>query len=118
KEEMAVVCLGTIGMNLARNLSSHGAKVAVYNRTHRKTEDFITAHGAEGDFAPAATLAELARVLKPPRAVLVMVNAGPPVDETIDALTKVLDKGDIIIGGGNPLFRDPPPPASAVGEVG
>src|SRR5256885_17176719 len=97
EKEMGVVGLGTMGMNLARNLSSHGAKVAVYNRTHRKTEDFIAAHGAEGDFAPAATLEDLARVLKPPRAVLVMVNAGPPVDETIDALMKVLDKGDIII---------------------
>src|SRR5437870_9390518 len=118
KEEMGVVGLGTMGMNLARNLSSHGAKVAVYNRTHRKTEDFITAHGAEGDFAPAATLAELARVLKPPRAVLVMVNAGPPVDETIDALTTVLDKGDIIIDGGNSLFRDTQRRAAAVEKLG
>src|SRR5438270_1178061 len=118
KEEMGVVGLGTMGMNLARNLSSHGAKAAVYNRTHRKTEDFITAHGAEGDFAPAATLEELARVLKPPRAVLVMVNAGPPVDETIDALTKVLDKGDIIIDGGNSLFRDTQRRAAAVEKLG
>ena len=118
KEEMGVVGLGTMGMNLARNLSSHGAKVAVYNRTHRKTEDFITAHGAEGDFAPAATLEELARVLKPPRAVLVMVNAGPPVDETIDALTTVLDKGDIIIDGGNSLFRDTQRRAAAVERLG
>src|SRR5213082_1657601 len=115
---MGVVGLGTMGMNLARTLSSHGAKVAVYNRTHRKTEDFITAHGAEGDFAPAATLAELARVLKPPRAVLVMVNAGPPVDETIDALTKVLDKGDIIIDGGNSLFRDTQRRSAAVEKLG
>src|SRR5438270_4384522 len=118
EKEMGVVGLGTMGMNLARNLSSHGAKVAVYNRTHRKTEDFITAHGAEGDFAPAATLEELARVLKPPRAVLVMVNAGPPVDETIDALTTVLDKGDIIIDGGNSLFRDTQRRAAAVERLG
>src|SRR5438477_1870170 len=118
EKEMGVVGLGTMGMNLARNPSSHGAKVAVYNRTHRKTEDFITAHGAEGDFAPAATLAELARVLKAPRAVLVMVNAGPPVDETIDALTKVLDKGDIIIDGGNSLFRDTQRRAAAVEKLG
>src|SRR5438105_6095283 len=118
EKEMGVVGLGTMGMNLARNLSSHGAKVAVYNRTHRKTEDFITAHGAEGDFAPAATLEELARVLKPPRAVLVMVNAGPPVDETIDALTTVLDKGDIIIDGGNSLFRDTQRRAAAVEKLG
>src|SRR3989449_731533 len=118
EKEMGVVGLGRMGMNLARNLSSHGAKVAVYNRTHRKTEDFIAAHGAEGDFAPAATMDDLARVLKPPRAVLVMVNAGPPVDETIDALTKVLDKGDIIIDGGNSLFRDTQRRAAAVEKLG
>src|SRR6266550_1206350 len=118
EKEMGVVGLGTMGMNLARNLSSHGAKVAVYNRTHRKTEDFITAHGAEGDFAPAATLEELARVLKPPRAVLVMVNAGPPVDETIDKLTTVLDKGDIIIDGGNSFFQDTQRRAAAVEKLG
>src|SRR2546421_4350660 len=118
EQEMGVVGLGTMGMNLARNLSSHGAKVAVYNRTHRKTEDFITAHGAEGDFTAAATLEDLARALKRPRAVLVMVNAGPPVDETIDALTKVLDRGDIIIDGGNSLFRDTQRRASAVENLG
>src|SRR2546429_2312287 len=118
EKEMGVVGLGTMGMNLARNLSSHGAKVAVYNRTHRKTEDFITAEGAEAGPPPAATLEELARVLKPPRAVLVMVNAGPPVDETIDALTTVLDKGDIIIDGGNSLFRDTQRRAAAVERLG
>src|SRR5438477_6314041 len=118
EKEMGVVGLGTMGMNLAGTLSSQAAKAAAYNRTHRNAEDFITAHGAEGDFAPAATLAELARVLKAPRAVLVMVNAGPPVDETIDALTKVLDKGDIIIDGGNSLFRNTQRRAAAVEKLG
>src|SRR6266566_6375915 len=118
EKEIGVVGLGTMGMNLARNLASHHARVAVYNRTHRRTEEFIAAHGKEADFAAAATFEELARVLKPPRAVLVMVNAGPPVDETIDALTKVLDKGDIIIDGGNSLFRDTQRRAAAVENLG
>jgi len=118
EKEMAVVGLGTMGMNLARNLASHRVRVAVYNRTHRRTEEFMAAHGKDGDFAPAATFEELARVLKPPRAVLVMVNAGPPVDETIDALTKVLDKGDIIIDGGNSFFQDTRRRATAVEKMG
>ncbi len=118
EKEMAVVGLGTMGMNLARNLASHGVRVAVYNRTHRRTEEFMAAHGKEGDFAPAATFEELARVLKPPRAVLLMVNAGPPVDETIDALTKVLAKGDTIIDGGNSFFQDTRRRAAAVEKMG
>jgi len=118
EKEMAVVGLGTMGMNLARNLASHGVHVAVYNRTHRRTEEFIASYGKEGDFAPAATFEELARVLKPPRAVLVMVNAGSPVDETIDALTKVLQKGDTIIDGGNSFFQDTRRRSAAVETMG
>ena len=115
---MGVVGLGTMGMNLARNLASHGVRVGVYNRTHRRTEEFMANFGKEGDFAAAATFEELASVLKPPRAVLVMVNAGPPVDETIDALAKVLDRGDTIIDGGNSFFQDTQRRAAAVEKMG
>ena len=118
EKEMGVVGLGTMGMNLARNLASHEARVAVYNRTHRRTEDFIAARSSFPSPAATATLQELASVLKPPRAVLVMVNAGPPVDETIDALTKVLDKGDTIIDGGNSFFQDTQRRAAAVEKIG
>src|SRR6266568_279989 len=117
-KEMGVVGLGTMGLNLARNLASRGVRVGVYNRTHRRTEEFMANFGKEGDFASAATLQELASVLKPPRAVLVMVNAGPPVDETIDALTKVLDTGDTIIDGGNSFFQDTQRRAAAVEKIG
>src|SRR5438105_11718763 len=104
--EMGVVGLGTMGMNLARNLASHGVRVGVYNRTHRRTEEFMASYSKEGDFTPAATFEGLARVLKPPRAVLVMVNAGAPVDETIGSLVRVLASGDTIIDGGNSFFQD------------
>ncbi|HYL07894.1 MAG TPA: NADP-dependent phosphogluconate dehydrogenase [Candidatus Udaeobacter sp.] len=104
--EIGVVGLGTMGMNLARNLASHKARVAVYNRTHRRTEEFMAMYGHEGDFTPASTFDELANALKPPRAVLIMVNAGSPVDETIASLTKVLARGDTIIDGGNSFFQD------------
>src|ERR1700687_4709247 len=95
-----------MGENLARNLASHGARVAVYNRTRKRTDDFMAAHGGEGDFRPAGSLDELARILKPPRAILLMVKAGSAVDDAIESLSKVLEPGDTIIDGGNSLFHD------------
>ena len=118
EKEMGVVGLGTIGGGLARNFASHGVRVAVYNRTHRRTEQFIADHSQEGDFVPAATLEELARVLQPPRAVAVLVNAGRPVDDVIDELTKALDKDDVIIDGGNSFFQDTQRRAAALEKIG
>ena len=116
--EMGVIGLGTIGGGLARNLASRGFHVAVYNRTHHRTEEFLAEHGGEGNFTAAATLEELARALKPPRAVAVLVNAGAPVDEVIDALTPILGKGDIIIDGGNSFFQDTRRRAAALEKRG
>ncbi|MEO8745539.1 MAG: NADP-dependent phosphogluconate dehydrogenase [Candidatus Dormiibacterota bacterium] len=106
EHEMGVVGLATMGQNLARNLASHGVHVAVYNRTRKRTDEFMAEHAAEGDFRPAGTLQELVQVLKPPRAILIMVKAGSAVDETIDALSPILKPGDTIIDGGNSLFHD------------
>src|SRR5215471_6837234 len=106
EKEMGVIGLGTIGGGLARNLASHGVHVAVYNRTHRRTEDFIADYASEGDFTPTSSFEDLARALKPPRAIAILVNAGKPVDDVIEELTGVLDQGDIIIDGGNSFFQD------------
>jgi 6-phosphogluconate dehydrogenase len=118
EKELGVVGLGTMGSNLARNLASHKTHVAVYNRTHTRTEEFIANHGKEGDFTGTATFEELIHALEPPRAILVMVNAGPPVDQTIEALTKVLEKGDTIIDGGNSFFQDTQRRAAAIEKMG
>ena len=117
-KEMGVVGLATMGMNLARNLASHGVRVAVYNRTRQRTDEFMAAYGNDGDFHPAYSFKELAKILQPPRAILVMVKAGAPVDESIDALVKVLDKGDTIIDGGNSFFQDTQRRAAAVEGLG
>ena len=117
-QEMGVVGLGTIGGGLARNFASHGVHVAIYNRTHRRTEEFIEEHGKEGNFSVASSLEDFARLLKPPRAVAVLVNAGNPVDEVVDGLLAVLDKGDIIIDGGNSFFQDTRRRAAAVEKLG
>jgi 6-phosphogluconate dehydrogenase len=118
EKEMGVVGLGTIGGGLARNLASHGVHVAVYNRTHSRTEEFISDYAKEGDFAPTATYEELARALTAPRAVAVLVDAGRPTDDVIDALTQVLDKGDVIIDGGNSFFQDTRRRAAALEKRG
>jgi 6-phosphogluconate dehydrogenase len=118
EQQIGVVGLGTIGGGLARNLARHGVQVAVFNRTHRRTEEFMADHGAEGNFSPVATLEDLARALRPPRAVAVLVNAGRPVDDVIDGLLQVLDKGDTIIDGGNSFFQDTRRRAAAVETLG
>ena len=115
---MGVVGLATMGMNLARNLASHGVHVAVYNRTRQRTDDFIQQFGKDGDFSAAFSFEDLRKILRPPRAVLVMVKAGAPVDESIDALVKVLEKGDTIIDGGNSFFQDTQRRAAGVEKMG
>jgi 6-phosphogluconate dehydrogenase len=118
EHEIGVVGLATMGGNLARNLAAHGARVAVYNRTRKRTDDFMAAHSKEGDFQPAGSLEELARILRPPRAILLMVKAGSAVDEAIDSLSKVLEPGDTIIDGGNSLFHDTRRRAAAFEKAG
>src|ERR1019366_7733124 len=81
-------------------------RVAVYNRTRQRTDELMADHGGEGDFRPASSLDELVRALARPRAILLMVKAGSPVDEAIESLSKLLEPGDLIIDGGNSLFHD------------
>jgi len=117
-QELGVVGLATMGMNLARNLASHGVRVGVYNRTRQRTDEFMAKYGDDGAFKPAATLEELVHILAPPRAILLMVKAGSPVDEGIDSLTALLEPGDTIIDGGNSLFHDTRRRATAAARAG
>ena len=103
---IGVVGLATMGQNLARNMASKGFPVAVYNRTRARTDELVAEHGGEGTFLPAFSLAELVAALERPRSVLLMVKAGAPVDEQIDALVPLLEPGDLIIDGGNSFFMD------------
>jgi len=118
EQEIGVVGLATMGMNLSRNLASHGARVAVYNRTRKRTDDFMSQHGSEGDFRAAGSLGELVRILKPPRAILLMVKAGAPVDEALNELTGLLQAGDVVMDGGNSLFHDTRRRAAAATRAG
>ena len=116
--ELGIVGLATMGQNLARNFASHGVRVALYNRTRQRTDEFMAKHGGEGDFQPAGSLEELVQKLAPPRAVLLMVKAGSPVDDAIESLSKLLAPGDLIIDGGNSLFTDTRRRARAAEGIG
>ncbi|QXT63772.1 NADP-dependent phosphogluconate dehydrogenase [Tessaracoccus palaemonis] len=103
---IGVIGMAVMGSNLARNLAHHGHRVAVFNRTTARTDEMIAAHGSEGDFRPAAELAQFVASLERPRRIIIMVKAGGPTDATIDALIPLLEPGDIVVDGGNAFFED------------
>ena len=104
--QVGVIGMAVMGSNLARNLARRGFRVALYNRTTARTDEVIALHGSEGDFAPFHELADFVASLERPRRVILMVKAGGPTDATIDALIPLLEKGDIVVDGGNSFFQD------------
>ena len=116
--QLGVIGLGTMGANLARNAVRNGAKVAVFNRTVETMHSFVKEYGKEGMIVPCKTYEELMRSLDTPRAVLLMVKAGPAVDAVIDDLFPHLEKGDIIIDAGNSHYPDTQHRVEALKEHG
>ncbi|HEY6629555.1 MAG TPA: NADP-dependent phosphogluconate dehydrogenase, partial [Acidimicrobiia bacterium] len=104
--DIGVVGLAVMGANLALNFADAGNRVAVFNRTHAVTEEFMRGEAAAKDMVGAASLEELVGLLQAPRVILLMVKAGPAVDDLIKTLAEHLDPGDIIIDGGNSLYTD------------
>jgi len=104
--DIGVLGLAVMGANLARNAARHGYGVALFNRNHQRTEKLVAEHGSEGRFFPAETLADFVASLAKPRAIILMVKAGKPVDEVIEELVPYLEPNDIVIDGGNSLFTD------------
>ena len=104
--QVGMIGMAVMGSNLARNLARRGFRVALYNRTAARTDEVIALHGSEGDFAPFHELADFVASLERPRRVILMVKAGGPTDATIDALVPLLEKGDIVVDGGNSFFQD------------
>ena len=94
-----------MGQNLVLNVESRGFKVSVYNRTTAVTEEFVAEHPGK-KLVGAKTLEEFVDSLERPRKIMIMVKAGGPVDAVIESLIPLLDKGDIIIDGGNSLYTD------------
>src|SRR5947199_5324398 len=104
--DIGLIGLAVMGQNLVLNMNDHGYKVAVFNRTVSKVDDFIQ-HEAKGtEVVGTHSIEELAQSLKRPRRIMLMVKAGSTVDDMINQVTPHLEKGDIIIDGGNSLFTD------------
>ena len=104
--DIGLIGLAVMGQNLVLNMNDHGYRVAVFNRTVSKVDEFIGHEAAGTQVVGAHSIEELAGLLKRPRRVMLMVKAGDTVDQMIDSLLPHLEKGDIIIDGGNSLFTD------------
>lgn len=105
KQQIGVVGMAVMGKNLALNIESRGYSVSVYNRTTSKTEAVIAENPGK-KLVLTRTVEEFVDSLEKPRRILLMVQAGKGTDATIQALLPHLDKGDVLIDGGNTFFKD------------
>ena len=106
KSNIGLIGLAVMGENLVLNMENHGFSVAVFNRTTSKVENFINGRAKGKNIKGCFSIEELVDNLESPRKVMLLVKAGRPVDEFIDLLIPHLEKGDIIIDGGNSHFPD------------
>jgi 6-phosphogluconate dehydrogenase len=106
KANFGLIGLAVMGQNLVLNMDDHGFKVAVFNRTVSKVDDFINGNARGTKVVGAHSIEELVNLLERPRRVMLLVKAGKPVDDFIELLIPHLDEGDIIIDGGNSNYHD------------
>src|SRR5881296_3947249 len=104
--DIALIGLAVMGQNLILNMNDHGFRVVAFNRTVSKVDDFLNQEAKGTNVIGAHSLEEMVELLKKPRRVMLMVKAGPAVDEFIEHLLPHLGPGDIILDGGNSLFED------------
>jgi 6-phosphogluconate dehydrogenase len=116
--DIGLIGLAVMGQNLVLNMNDHGFRVAVFNRTISKVDDFLANEAKGTQIVGAHSIQELVAALKKPRRVMLMVKAGPTVDEMIENLTPHLEKGDIIIDGGNSHYPDTTRRTRALAEKG
>ena len=106
KADIGLIGLAVMGQNLALNMNDHGFKVAVFNRTVSKVDDFLSKGAKDTQIVGAHSIPELVGLLERPRRVMLMVQVGQPVDAFIEQLIPHLEPGDIIIDGGNSNYND------------
>ena len=116
-QAFGIVGLEVMGKNIARNVERNGYPIAVYNRTTSKSEDFI-AEFPDIDAKMGETYEQFVALLQRPRRILIMVKAGKPVDYVLNDLIPLLDKGDLVIDGGNSLYTDTERRAKLMEEKG
>src|SRR6267142_1417104 len=103
--DIGLVGLAVMGENLVLNMESRGYQVAVFNRTVSKVDDFVKRNPGK-KLTGCHSLKELVASLKSPRKIMMMVKAGPAVEDLIGELLPLLSRGDILIDGGNTYFPD------------
>jgi 6-phosphogluconate dehydrogenase len=116
--DIGLIGLGVMGRNLVLNMADQGFLVAVYNRTTGKTREFIEKESGSRDIRGGYNLKEFTSLLRKPRAILLLVKAGPPVDAVIEELLSYLEPGDLLIDGGNSYFRDTNTRSKSLAEKG
>ena len=104
--DIGLIGLAVMGENLVMNMERNGFTVSVFNRTPQKVTDFINGRAKGKNIVGTYSLRELVSTLKKPRRVMLMIKAGKPVDDMIEQLIPLLEKGDIIIDGGNSHYPD------------
>ena len=105
KQDIGLIGLAVMGQSLVLNMESKGYSVAAYNRTAERTTKFAGEKARGKNISAIYSLEEFVDSLKKPRKIMLMVKAGNPVDENINALIPLLDKGDLIIDGGNSFYK-------------
>jgi 6-phosphogluconate dehydrogenase len=106
QSDIGLIGLAVMGENLVLNMESKGFSVAVFNRTAEVTDKFAAGKAKGKNIQPTRTMEEFVAALKRPRKAMIMVKAGAPVDAVIGQLAPLLDRGDVIVDGGNSLFTD------------
>ena len=104
--DIGLIGLAVMGQNLVLNMNDHGFTVAVFNRTTSKVDAFLANEAQGTNVIGTHSIQELIGALKRPRRVMLMIQAGKAVDDTIEQLLPYLEAGDIIIDGGNSLYTD------------
>src|SRR6516165_2783423 len=116
--DIGLIALAVMGENLVLNMESHGYTVAVYNRTQSRVDQFLAGRAKGKRILGCHSVQELVAALKRPRKVMMMVKAGPAVDQVIEEVAPHLEAGDILIDGGNTHYPDTTRRTRALKEKG
>jgi len=117
--DIGLIGLAVMGQNLALNIADHGFQISVFNRTTEKTDKFVADNpGTPGGVIGTKTLEEFVKSLAKPRKMVILVQAGKGTEAVIEGLVPLLEKGDIIVDGGNALWTDTIRREKALAEKG